>query len=136
LIYIKASAATTAHRAVMSYLAIVGRSLFAGIFLAAAPRHFTGEAARHAAELGVPFARIAVPVSGVIAIAGALSVITGYRMWIGAALLIAFLVPVTAMMHAFWRIDDPIARHVQLAMFMKNVAMIGAALFMLCASDQ
>jgi putative oxidoreductase len=43
-------------------------------------------------------------------------------------MLVAFLVPVTLMMHAFWRLDDPMAIHVQQAMFMKNVALLGAAL--------
>jgi putative oxidoreductase len=31
-------------------------------------------------------------------------------------------------MHAFWRLDDAAAIHVQQAMFMKNVALLGAAL--------
>jgi putative oxidoreductase len=47
-------------------------------------------------------------------------------------LLVAFLVPVTLMMHAFWRLDDPIAVHTQQAMFMKNVSMTGAALVIAC----
>ena len=41
---------------------------------------------------------------------------------------VAFLVPVTLMMHALWRLDEPAAIHVQQAMFMKNVALLGAAL--------
>ncbi len=112
----------------MGFAVLVGRVLFAAIFLAAAPRHFTAEGAAHAAELGVPLAGLAVPASGVLAIAGALSVLLGYHARIGASLLIAFLVPVTLMMHAFWRYSDPVAIHVQQAMFMKNVSMIGAAL--------
>jgi putative oxidoreductase len=43
-------------------------------------------------------------------------------------MIVAFLVPVTVMMHAFWTLQDPVAIHVQQAMFMKNLAMIGAAL--------
>jgi uncharacterized membrane protein len=54
-------------------LVLIGRILFSAIFLAAAPRHCTAEAAQHAADLGVPLARLAVPVSGVLAIAGGLS---------------------------------------------------------------
>ena len=59
------------------FIVLLGRVLFSAIFLAAAPRHFTGEAAAHAAELGVPLARLAVPLSGVMAIAGGLSVLLG-----------------------------------------------------------
>jgi putative oxidoreductase len=112
----------------MGYAVLLGRILFATIFLVAAPRHFTAEGAAHAADLGVPLASLAVPASGVLAIAGGLSVLLGYHAKIGAWLLIAFLVPVTVMMHSFWRLSDPLAIHVQQAMFLKNVSMIGAAL--------
>jgi putative oxidoreductase len=112
----------------MSYVVVIGRILFAAIFLVAAPRHFTGEGAAHAAALGVPLARLAVPLSGVLALAGGLSVLLGYYTRAGAWALIAFLVPVTFMMHAFWRLEDPLAIHLQQAMFMKNLSMVGAAL--------
>lgn len=116
----------------MPYLVVTARVLFAAIFLVAAPRHFTAEGIDHAADLGVPLAKLAVPLSGVLAIVGAVSVITGYHARLGAALLVAFLVPVTLMMHAFWTIDDPIQVHVQQAMFMKNVSLLGAAIFIAC----
>jgi putative oxidoreductase len=114
----------------MSIIVLFGRVLFAAIFLAAAPRHFTAEGAAHAAELGVPLARLAVPASGLLAIAGGLSVLLGYHARAGAWMLVAFLVPVTLGMHAFWRLDDAVAVHTQQAMFMKNVSMIGAALLL------
>lgn len=43
---------------------------FALIFIVAAPRHFTAEGIGHAAELGVPFATVLVPVSGRMALVG------------------------------------------------------------------
>jgi putative oxidoreductase len=42
--------------------------------------------------------------------------------------LIAFLVPVTLWMHAYWRLSDPVTFHIQQAMFAKNLSMLGAAL--------
>jgi putative oxidoreductase len=115
----------------------VGRVLFALIFLVAAPRHFTAEGIAHAAELGVPLAGALVPLSGAMAILGGLSVAFGVRPAWGAWVLIAFLVPVTLGMHAFWSIADPVQRHVQQAMFAKNVAMLGAALILtqLCGAN-
>src|SRR5215831_13207969 len=109
---------------------LAGRILFALIFVVAAPRHFTAEGIGHAAELGVPWASLCVPVSGLMALAGGLSVASGYRMQWGAWLLIAFLVPVTLMMHGFWRLHDPQAVHIQQAMFLKNVALVGGALLL------
>jgi putative oxidoreductase len=114
----------------MRYLVPLGRILFALIFITAAPRHFTQEGVHHAAELGVPFAAVLVPVSGLMALLGGLSIATGYKVRWGAWLLIAFLVPVTLMMHAFWKLHDPAAVHVQQAMFAKNVSMLGAALLL------
>jgi putative oxidoreductase len=112
----------------MRYVVFAGRILFALIFIAAAPRHFSQEGIQHAAELGVPLAQVLVPVSGVMALAGGLSVAAGYKARWGAWALAAFLVPVTLMMHAFWKLHDPVSAHVQQAMFAKNASMLGAAL--------
>jgi putative oxidoreductase len=114
----------------MRVLYIVGRVLFALIFIVAAPRHFTAEGIGHAAELGVPFAALLVPVSGLMALAGGFSVASGFGTPWGAWLLIAFLIPVTLMMHGFWRLHDPQTVHIQQAMFLKNVALMGAALLL------
>ena len=108
--------------------------MFASIFIVASPRHFTAEGINHAADLGVPFAALCVPLSGLMALAGGLSVASGYRARWGAWLLVAFLVPVTVMMHAFWRLHDPQAGHIQQAMFVKNIALAGAALLLAQAS--
>jgi putative oxidoreductase len=110
-------------------LPLVGRILYALIFVAAAPRHFSHEGIAHAAELGVPLAPVLVPLSGILAIAGGLSVATGFYARLGAWALVLFLVPVTLAMHQFWNITDPVERHVQLSMFAKNLSMLGAALF-------
>ena len=116
----------------MRYVALLGRILFALIFITAAPRHFTHEGIQHAAELGVPFAGLMVPISGVMALAGGLSIVLGYRARWGAWLLVGFLVPVTLMMHAFWKLHDPASIHIQQAMFAKNLSMLGAALLIAC----
>jgi putative oxidoreductase len=112
----------------MGIVVLLGRIFLSAIFIAAAPRHFTREGIAHAAALGVPLAPVLVPLSGLLALAGGASLLVGYRASWGAWILVAFLVPVTLLMHAFWRLDDPAAIHAQQAMFMKNVALLGAAL--------
>lgn len=112
------------------WLPLIGRLLFAFIFLGAAPRHFTGEGISHAADLGVPFANFIVPLSGILAISGALFVCFGFHAKWGAWMLVLFLVPVTLGMHQFWEIADAGQRHIQLSMFMKNVSMLGGALLL------
>jgi putative oxidoreductase len=112
----------------MPFLFLAGRILFALVFIAAAPRHFTHEGIQHAADLGVPAAVVLVPISGLMALAGGVSIAIGYRARWGAWVLVAFLAPVTLWMHAFWKLSDPSAIHIQQSMFAKNLSMLGAAL--------
>jgi putative oxidoreductase len=112
----------------MRYLVLAGRILFALIFIIASPRHFSREGIAHAASLGVPLASVLVPISGLMALAGGLSVAAGYGARWGAWTLAGFLVPVTLGMHAFWKLHDPVQAHIQQAMFAKNLAMLGGAL--------
>jgi putative oxidoreductase len=110
-------------------LVLLGRFLFVLIFLMSAPMHFSQPVIAFAAAKGVPLASITVPLSGVIALAGGLSILLGYRARVGGWLLILFLVGVTPMMHNFWTVADPMMRQIDFANFMKNVSMAGAALF-------
>jgi putative oxidoreductase len=110
------------------YLVPLGRFCFSLIFLMTPLGHFSRAYVGYAAQQGVPAAALLVPLSGVIATAGALSVTLGYKAKAGAWLLIVFLIPVTFMMHNFWAVPDPMMRGMQLALFMKNVSMFGAAL--------
>jgi putative oxidoreductase len=111
----------------MKYIALLGRVLFSLIFLETIINHFKPAAAGYAASQNVPAATILVPISGIIAFAGALSIISGYKAKIGAWLIVLFLVPVTFLMHQFWNISDPMAAQTQAAMFMKNLSMLGGA---------
>ena len=112
----------------MRYLVPVGRFFYSAIFLMTALGHFSQQYIGYAAQQGVPAAGLLVPLSGVIATAGGLSVALGYQAKIGAWLLVLFLVPVTLMMHNFWAVTDPTMHGMQLALFMKNVSMLGGAL--------
>jgi putative oxidoreductase len=112
-----------------SYVVLAGRALFSLIFLMASVGHFSRGTIGFAASQGVPLAGIAVPLSGVLALAGGLSVLLGYRTRLGAWLIVLFLVPVTLTMHQFWTIHDPMMAQLHQVMFMKNLSMLGAALF-------
>lgn len=85
----------------------LGRLLFSAIFLLSGPLHFLAQTVRMAEDQGVPGAALAVPISGLLAIAGGLSVLLGYRTKTGAWALVLFLVPVTLSMHPFWAAGDP-----------------------------
>jgi len=113
----------------MKYIALFGRILFSVIFVMTSTFHFSKQTIEFVAAQGIPLASIAVPLSGVIAILGGLSVVFGYKAKWGAWLLVLFLAPVTFMMHNFWAVSDPMMAQMQMAMFMKNLSMLGGALF-------
>jgi len=110
-------------------VALLGRLLFVLIFLMSAPMHFSGQTIAYAASQGVPLASITVPLSGVIALAGGLSILLSYRAKVGAWLLVLFLAAVTPMLHRFWAVSDPMMHQMQFVMFLKNLSMMGGALF-------
>jgi putative oxidoreductase len=72
-----------------------------------------------------------VPLAGIIALVGGVSVMLGYRARFGALLLLVFLVPVTLVMHKFWGIADPQMAMMQKVNFMKNTSLIGACLLIM-----
>ena len=109
-------------------IVLLGRLLFVLIFLKAGPNHFSKPTIAFAASQGVPFASFAVPLSGVLALAGGLSVLLGFRAKLGASLIVLFLIPVTLIMHKFWTVHDAMMAQMQMVMFMKNLAILGGAL--------
>jgi putative oxidoreductase len=108
----------------------VGRVFLVLLFLISAPSYFSAQGIKYAASQGVPLASLAVPLSGLIALAGSLSIVLGYRAKLGAWLIVLFLIPVTFTMHKFWAVTDPTMANMQMINFMKNVEIIGGALLL------
>jgi putative oxidoreductase len=117
----------------MQAFAPIGRIMFSLIFLLSVPNHFKHETVAYAAAAGVPLAHVAVPLAGLIALVGGLSLALGFHARLGAIALLLFLVPVTLFMHRFWGISDAQQAQMQMINFMKNVALMGGALFFVYA---
>ncbi|MCI0432415.1 MAG: DoxX family protein [Gemmatimonadetes bacterium] len=112
----------------LGFLVPIGRVLYAAIFLSAGFAHFQPATVDYAAAAGVPMPDVLVPASGVLAAVSALAIIVGFRARLAAWGIVIFLIPVSFMMHNFWAIPDPATAQLQMALFMKNVSMLGAAL--------
>lgn len=114
----------------MDVVALVGRILFVLLFLGSGYGHLaqTEAMAGYAASKGVPSARLATQLTGVLIIVGALMVLLGVWADLGALLLVLFLVPTALLMHAFWKESDPQARQLEMIQFQKDMALAGAAL--------
>ena len=114
----------------MDVVILIGRVLFAAVFVGGAVGHFTQTAAMAAytESKGVKPGRLAVLASGVWMLVGAALVILGVWADLGALLLAAFLLPTAVIMHPFWREQDPQLKAGEQVNFNKNVSLAGAAL--------
>ena len=117
----------------MTYLFLFARILFGGFFLMNGVNHFmkAGAYTKYAASQKVPAPAAAVLGAGTLLVLGGMSILLGLFPVVGFWLIVAFLVGVTPMMHRFWSISDPGQRAIEQAQFMKNVALLGAALMMI-----
>ncbi len=89
-----------------------------------------GAAVAYAGSKGVP--PILLAGATALELSGAISLISGWKARLGAAGLIAFLVPVTLVFHGFWAAHGPEAQLLMIE-FLKNVA-IGGGLIAIVAS--
>jgi putative oxidoreductase len=114
-------------------LFVVGRVLFGGFFLISGIRHFQhlDMMAGFTGSKGFPAPKLAVIGSGLLIILGGLSVLLGFLPTWGVALISAFLIPVTFVMHQYWTHTDPMMKINDQVNFMKNVALLGAASMLL-----
>ncbi|MGW7367641.1 DoxX family membrane protein [Streptomyces sp. NPDC054841] len=117
----------------MDVLVLIGRILFAVVFLASAVGHLTKskEMGAYAASKGLPAPVPATVLSGVLLLLGGLSVALGIWADLGALLLAVFVFPTAVLMHPFWKESDPGTRQLEQVMFLKDVALGGAALALL-----
>jgi putative oxidoreductase len=117
----------------MEAIFLIGRLLFAAIFIMSAIGHITKAKSMgaYAKSMGVPAAEFMTVLTGFMLLAGGLAMIFNFDMFYGALLLVLFLVPTAIIMHAFWKVSDATMKQVQQAMFMKNISLAGAALMIM-----
>ena len=117
----------------MDVLMLVGRAIFGGFFLYSGVNHFIkfGMMTQYAKMKGVPFPAIAQGMTGLMLLFGGVSIVFGIYPLVGIVLLVAFLLPVSLMMHNFWKLEDPQLRVADKINFTKNMALLGAVLMLL-----
>ena len=114
----------------MDFVFIVGRVLFALLFIGSGIGHFRALEAMtgYAKYKKVPAAKASVIGSGLLILAGAVSVALGIYPALGALALVIFLVPTAFLMHGFWNETDPQSKMNEQIAFNKDIALAGAAL--------
>jgi len=112
---------------------LIGRIIFGSYWLMAAVNHFKNLAhmSEFAKAKGTPLPKLALSGTGVLLLAGRLSMVLGIYPVIGIALLIVFLLGVSVQVHSFWKVDDAQFKQIDVINFTKNMALIGALLMFL-----
>ena len=114
------------------FMPLLGRVFFSAIFLFAGVNKlmdFSGNLA-YTTSHGLPFPEIALVLAIIIEIGAGLMVLLGFKARFGAFLLLLFTAVTTFYFHAFWALEGA-QMQLQMIMFMKNLAMMGGALFIM-----
>ncbi len=121
----------------MEALFLIGRIIFGGFFAFNGLNHFMKlkMMSGYAKSKGVTAPTLAVPFTGLLLLVGGLTMIAGRFVLLGEICLIIFLLPVSMVMHNYWKIDDPMMKMGERVNFMKNMALLGAV-FMIMAFPQ
>ena len=117
----------------MDTLFLIGRIILGGFFIYSGLNHFLGFGmmANYTKMKGVPLPQLAVAITGLMLMLGGLSIVLGAYPKVGIALLAGFLIPVSLLMHNFWKIQDPQLKVADKVNFTKNMALLGAVLMFL-----
>jgi putative oxidoreductase len=114
---------------IQNALALLGRLLFAVLFLPAGIGKLTGFAgtAGYISSVGLPFPSVGAALALVVEIAGGLALIAGYGTRVAALVLAVFTLTASLFFHAYWAAPADQAFVAQL-LFFKNVAVVGGLL--------
>ena len=109
---------------------LIGRVVFSFFFIYSGFNHLTKLSmySQFAGASGVPAPTLLTALSGLMLLAGGLSILLGVKAQWGSLLIAAFLIPAAFTVHKFWGIADPMMAANQAAHFWKNIALTGACL--------
>ena len=115
------------------YILLLSRVILGFYFLFNSFNHFRNlnSLAGWVQSKNVPAPKLMVALTGILLLIGGLSILLGVYIEIGILALTLFFLPVTFVMHDFWRETDPQMKMMQMINFMKNLALWGAILALL-----
>lgn len=115
-------------------LHLAGQLLMAFLFLGTGIVNVTTKFRQHLdrmVSVGVPFAKLALIAGFAMQFAGGLLLALNWHRALGAAVLIVFTVLATAIFHQFWRVEDPLRRHLHVSFIFSNCGIVGGLLLLM-----
>jgi len=118
-------------------LQLIARILLSGIFLISLFSKITGleGTIQFMTAKGIPLPSLLIWGAIATELAGALALITGYKIKEAGLLLALYLVPTTLIFHNFWAMEGQ-QFQMQLMAFMKNVSIMGGLLLLTSMSSK
>lgn len=112
--------------------ALIGRICFSTIFIVAGYHKLAAYSATVAVmtSKGIPMAEWLIVGAIILELGGGILVLLGYKARLGALMLLLFIIPVSYYFHSFWGYG-PEEMVNQMHHFMKNLAMMGGALYIM-----
>jgi len=115
-------------------LHVAGQLLIAFLFVGTGLVNVTTKFRQHLDRMigvGVPGARMALIAGFAMQFAGGLLVALDWHRELGAAVLIVFTVLATAIFHQYWRVEDPLRRHLHVSFIFSNCGIVGGLLLLM-----
>ncbi|CAM8629718.1 COG2259 Predicted membrane protein [Candidatus Planktophila versatilis] len=116
----------------MDAVLVIGRILFAFIFVTSGIAHFAKLEAMtgYAQYKKLPAAKLGVMISGLFFLLGGIYIAAGFWVDLGALLLAITLILTAVIFHNFWKETDPTAKQNEMIAFNKDIALAGASLIL------
>ena len=111
----------------------IARLCLAAIFLASCISKFMffDQTSEYMASKGFVAVPLFLVAAAVVEFIGGLSLVFGFKIRLGATLLLLYLIPTTGIFHDFWNLTGA-EQQLQQIMFLKNLAIFGGLLYVLC----
>jgi len=115
------------------YIFLLSRIILGFYFLFNGFNHFRNlnYMAEWVKSKNIPVPKLMVVLTGILLLIGGISILFGIYIEIGILALTLFFLPVTFIMHDFWREKDPQMKMIHMINFMKNLALWAAILSLL-----
>lgn len=121
----------------MDIIFLIGRIALAALFIfSGSQSHFSQQAIEHAKAKGAPSPETLVPATGVAMIAGGVMISLGIWADVGALILLATLLPITFIMHAFWKMPEGQEQQMEFVNFFKNLQVAGGLIVLFWVFNQ
>ena len=117
----------------MDAILVIGRILFAFIFVTSGIAHFAKLEAMtgYAQYKKLPAAKLGVLISGLFFLLGGIYIAAGFWVDLGALLLAITLILAAVIFHNFWKETDATTKMNEQIAFNKDISLAGAALMLL-----